>query len=152
MILAIDPDLRKSGVCILDAMGRISSLDSLTIVQLLQLVDDLPSETIYAIEDVNKVKAIYQRNQRENVNIGLKIAQSVGMVKAAGTLIAELIESKTGKPVILAPTGLGKQFKNDSALFKEITGYSRQTNEDKRDAYAIANWVFKNKERLVKPL
>ena len=148
MILSIDPDLRKSGVCILDAMGRISSLDSLTIVQLLQLVDDLPSDTIYAIEDVTKNKKVYGRNLKEYEKVAK--AQSVGMVKAAGTLIAELIESKTGKPIILAPTGLGKQFKNDSALFKEITGYSRQTNEDKRDAYAIANWVFKNRERLAK--
>ena len=151
MIIAIDPDLRKSGVCVMSDEGQIIQLESLSIVDLLELIDTLPKHnTIYAIEDVNKVKAIYQRNQRENVNVGLKIAQSVGMVKAAATLIAELIEAKTGKPIILAPTGLGKQFKNDSALFKEITGYSRQTNEDKRDAYAIAHWVFKNRERLVK--
>jgi hypothetical protein len=74
------------------------------------------------------------------------------MVKAAATLIAELIEYETGRKVILAPTGLGKQFKNDAKLFKEVTGYQGSTNEDKRDAYAIAHWVFKNRERLVKPL
>ena len=152
MIIAIDPDLRKSGVCTLDALGQIAALDSLTIVQLLQLVDDMPSDTLYAIEDVNKIKAIYQRNVRAKNAVGLKIAQSVGMVKATATLIAELIKAKTGRDVILAPVGLGKQFKNDAVLFKQITGYQRQTNEDKRDAYAIANWVFKHKERLVKPL
>jgi len=118
----------------------------------MQLVADMPKDTVYAIEDVNKVKAIYQRNIRAKNAVGLKIAQSVGMVKATATLIIEIIEDMTGRPVILAPVGLGKQFKNDAVLFKQVTGYQRQTNEDKRDAYAIANWVFKNQERLVKPL
>ena len=150
MIIAIDPDLRKSGVCAMNDCGVLFTLQSLTIAELLELVKELPPSTLYAIEDVNKIKAIYQRNQRENVNVGLKIAQSVGMVKATATLIAELIEYETGRKVILAPTGLGKQFKNDAKLFKELTGYQGTTNEDKRDAYAIANWVFKNRERLAK--
>ena len=149
MIIAIDPDLRKSGVCTLNALGQIAALDSLTIVQLLQLVDDMPKDTLYAIEDVNKIKAIYQRNMKGNNAVGLKIAQSVGMVKATATLIAELIKAKTGRDVILAPVGLGKQVKQNADLFKELTGYKHQTNEDKRDAWAIANWVFKHKERLV---
>ena len=152
MIIAIDPDMRKSGVCTLNALGQICALDSLTIVELMQLVADMPKDTVYAIEDVNKVKAIYQRNIRAKNAVGLKIAQSVGMVKATATLIIEIIEDMTGRPVILAPVGLGKQFKNDAVLFRQVTGYQRQTNEDKRDAYAIANWVFKNQERLVKPL
>jgi Holliday junction resolvasome RuvABC endonuclease subunit len=149
LIVGIDPDLRKSGVCTLNALGQICALDSLTIVELMKLVSDMP-DALYAIEDVNKVKAIYQRNIRAKNAVGLKIAQSVGMVKATATLIAELIEYETGRKVILAPTGLGKQFKNDAKLFKEVTGYQGSTNEDKRDAYAIAHWVFKNRGRLTK--
>ena len=104
----------------------------------------------FALEDVNKVKTIYARNRRDNAAVGLKIAQSVGMVKGAATLIEDLITGITGNSPILAPVGLGKQFKNDAKLFKELTGYQGSTNEDKRDAYAIARWVWVNRERLVK--
>jgi hypothetical protein len=72
------------------------------------------------------------------------------MVKGAATLIEDLITGITGNSPILAPVGLGKQFKNDAKLFKELTGYQGSTNEDKRDAYAIARWVWVNRERLVK--
>ena len=79
-------------------------------------------------------------------------AQSVGMVKASATLITEIITEMTGRAPILAPCGLGKQVKQNADLFKALTGYQKQTNEDKRDAWAIAYWVFKNSSRLVKPL
>ena len=149
MIIAIDPDLKKSGVCILDNNGEIATLESMSICDLLDLINVFDNAT-YALEDVNKVKTIYARNRRDNAAVGLKIAQSVGMVKGAATLIEDLITGITGNSPILAPVGLGKQFKNDAKLFKELTGYKGTTNEDKRDAYAIARWVWVNRERLVK--
>ena len=148
MIIAIDPDLKKSGVCVLNNGGEIVVLESMTIYYLLSLINK-NQEAIFALEDVNKVKTIYARNRRDNAAVGLKIAQSVGMVKGAATLIEDLITGITGNSPILAPVGLGKQFKNDAKLFKELTGYKGTTNEDKRDAYAIARWVWVNRERLV---
>ena len=149
MIIAIDPDLKKSGVCILDNNGEIATLESMSICDLLDLINVFDNAT-FALEDVNKVKTIYARNRRDNAAVGLKIAQSVGMVKGAATLIEDLITGITGNSPILALVGLGKQFKNDAKLFKELTGYQGSTNEDKRDAYAIARWVWVNRERLVK--
>jgi Holliday junction resolvasome RuvABC endonuclease subunit len=149
MIIAIDPDLKKSGVCVLGNSGEIGNLGSMSICDLLDLINVFKDAT-YALEDVNKVKTIYARNRRDNTAVGLKIAQSVGMVKGAATLIEDLITGITGNSPILAPVGLGKQFKNDAKLFKELTGYQGSTNEDKRDAYAIARWVWVNRERLVK--
>jgi Holliday junction resolvasome RuvABC endonuclease subunit len=119
------------------------------IYDLLKIIT-LYKNATFALEDVNKVKTIYARNRRDNAAVGLKIAQSVGMVKGAATLIEDLILGITKKRPILAPVGLGKQVKNNAVLFKQITGYKRTTNEDKRDAWAIAMWVFKNQERLVK--
>tara|TARA_R110000850_G_scaffold105926_13_gene217140 strand:- start:2022 stop:2471 length:450 start_codon:yes stop_codon:yes gene_type:complete len=148
VIIAIDPDLKKSGVCVLNNGGEIVVLESMTIYYLLSLINK-NQEAIFALEDVNKVKTIYARNRRDNAAVGLKIAQSVGMVKGAATLIEDLITGITGNSPILAPVGLGKQFKNDAKLFKELTGYKGTTNEDKRDAYAIARWVWVNRERLV---
>jgi Holliday junction resolvasome RuvABC endonuclease subunit len=149
VIIAIDPDLKKSGVCILNDDGEIVVLGSMPIYDLVEIITYYKSAT-YALEDVNKVKTIYARNRKNNVAVGLTVAQSVGMVKAAATLIESLITGITGNSPILAPVGLGKQFKNDAKLFKELTGYQGSTNEDKRDAYAIARWVWVNRERLVK--
>jgi Holliday junction resolvasome RuvABC endonuclease subunit len=149
VIIAIDPDLKKSGVCILNDDGEINFLLSMSICELLRIITVYEDAT-FALEDVNKVKTIYARNRRDNAAVGLKIAQSVGMVKGAATLIEDLITGITGNSPILAPVGLGKQFKNDAKLFKELTGYQGSTNEDKRDAYAIARWVWVNRERLVK--
>jgi Holliday junction resolvasome RuvABC endonuclease subunit len=149
MIIAIDPDLKKSGVCILNDDGEINFLLSMSICELLRIITVYEDAT-FALEDVNKVKTIYARNRRDNAAVGLKIAQSVGMVKGAATLIEDLITGITGNSPILAPVGLGKQFKNDAKLFKELTGYQGSTNEDKRDAYALARWVWVNRERLVK--
>jgi Holliday junction resolvasome RuvABC endonuclease subunit len=149
MIIAIDPDLKKSGVCILNNNGEINFLLSMSICELLRIITVYEDAT-FALEDVNKVKTIYARNRRDNASVGLKIAQSVGMVKGAATLIEDLITGITGNNPILAPVGLGKQFKNDAKLFKELTGYKGTTNEDKRDAYAVARWVWVNRERLVK--
>lgn len=145
LIVGIDPDMKKSGVCSLDLTGRIMTLDSLTIFELMEFIE-WNKDAVYAIEDVTKNKAIYGRGMKDYAKTAK--AQSVGMVKASATLITEIITEMTGRAPILAPCGLGKQVKQNADLFKEITGYQRQTNEDKRDAWAIANWVFKHKERL----
>ena len=153
IIIGIDPDTRKSGVCMIDSMGQIVTLESMNINQLIALVN-ANKTAVYAIEDVTKNKAVYPRNIKSTSpiareNIMKNIAQKVGMCKASAMIIEDVIQGITTKRPILAPCGLGKQVKNNAALFKQLTGYQRQTNEDKRDAWAIANWVFKNKERLV---
>jgi len=70
-----------------------------------------------------------------------RIAQNVGMVKAAATIIQDYIEHHGGK-VILVPPGIGKQTKNNAKLFAELTGYTGRTNEDTRDAYWIAKYAY----------
>lgn len=139
MIIAIDPDMKKPGVCFLDDDGDITHLCSMTIPDLIQQIHTF-KDADYVLEDVNKVKAIYASNRRANASVGLKIAQSVGMVKAAGTIICDLITDITGNPPELAPVGLGKQVKKNAKLFKELTGWQGKTNEDMRDAYAVAIW------------
>lgn len=139
IIIGIDPDLRKSGVCVLDSTGEIMILESQNINELIQLID-WNLDAVYAVEDVNKNKATFSRGRQSQAQIS-KIAQNVGMVKGAATLIVDIIEHKTGKKVLLAPLGLGKQVKNNAAMFRCLSGYQGQTNEDKRDAWAIAKWA-----------
>ena len=139
MITAIDPDLRKSGVCTLDENGEIIILKSMTMPELISHINN-NLESTYVVEDVNRIKAMYSRGKYTS---NTTIAQSVGKVKAAATILIELITHYTGKPPKLAPVGLGKQVKKNAVLFKEITGYKGKTNEDCRDAYMIARWAYK---------
>lgn len=141
IIIGIDPDLHKSGWCVLND-GKIFELESLDFFEILTRLEyykKLYPNATYAIEDVNKNKAVY--NRKTSKQAMLKIAQNVGQVKAACTLLAKAIEKYTGIPPVLVPPGIGKQVKNNAKLFNELTGYTKQTNEDKRDAWAIAKYV-----------
>jgi hypothetical protein len=139
-IIAIDPDLKKSGVAIIDKDGEIVKLESMGLPVLIGVIDRYKG-AIYAIEDVNKHGTVYRHNRKGGQAVQARIAQNIGMVKAAGSMIAELIEDTTGRPPILAPLGIGKQVKRSAKLFRELTGWQGRTNEDMRDAASIGRWV-----------
>lgn len=147
MIVGIDPDLHKSGVCVLNDDGSIVLLESMTISSLVDYITYYREGNFtYAIEDVNKIGAMYSSHKNKNPRIAANIAQKVGMVKGAATIIASLIEDMTGEPPIMAPVGLGKQVKKDAKLFNQLSGWTGKSNEDMRDAWAIAKWVHLNKK------
>jgi len=144
MITAIDPDLRKSGVCTLDENGEIRRIKSMSIIELIDYVDFYDCHT-YVIEDVNKIKAMYNRGAKTN---NTTIAQNVGMCKGAGTIITDIVTHYAERPPILAPVGLGKTVKNNTKLFKELSGWTKSSNEDMRDAWAIARWYFMQRSKV----
>jgi hypothetical protein len=137
-ITAIDPDLRKSGVCELNSNGDINILQAMNITDLIDYVRYFRDNT-YVIEDVNKIKAMYNRGAKTN---NTTIAQNVGMCKGAGTIITDIVTHYAERPPILAPVGLGKTVKNNTKLFNELSGWTKSSNEDMRDAWAIARWHF----------
>ena len=139
-IIGIDPDMRKSGVAVIHQDGSIVELQSMSIVELSVLAKDM-KRSVFAIEDVNKHGTIYQHNRKGSQGVQARIAQNVGMVKAAGSMIAELIEDATGRPPIMAPLGIGKQVKRSAKLFNQLTGWQGKSNEDTRDAACIGRWV-----------
>lgn len=140
-VIGIDPDMRKIGLCSMSD-GVIDVLVSENVSDFLDYVRyAVDVNTWFAIEDVNKVKTIYAKNRRSNVAVQARIAQNVGMVKAAGTILIDYIEHHGGE-VILVPPGIGKQTKKDAKLFAELTGYTGRTNEDTRDAYWIAKYAY----------
>ena len=55
IVLGIDPDVEKSGVCIIDS-GEITLLKSMRISELLETLNDLRIDAIVAIEDVEQRK------------------------------------------------------------------------------------------------
>ena len=140
-IIGIDPDMRKCGVCVYHD-GEIEMLVSEDVSQILHSIPDcIDKGEIFALENVNAIKTIYAKNRKGGQAVQSRIAQNVGMVKAAGTIIQDYIEHHGGK-VILVPPGIGKQTKNNAKLFAELTGYTGRTNEDTRDAYWIAKYAY----------
>lgn len=142
-VIGIDPDMKKPGIVRFDDSGF--DIDFFKPYDTAILIEDIPALAIqgyiFAIEDVNAVKTIYAKNRKGGQAVQSRIAQNVGMVKAAGTILIDYIEHHGGK-VILVPPGIGKQTKHNAKLFAELTGYKGKTNEDTRDAYWIAKYAY----------
>ena len=150
-IIGIDPDMRKPGIveCI-DGDFEIESYKKHTTSMLLEDMQIWCNRGyIFALENVNAIKTIYAKNRKGGQAVQSRIAQNVGMVKAAATIIHDYIEHHGGK-VILVPPGIGKQTKNNAKLFAELTGYTGRTNEDTRDAYWIAKYAYNQVKNGVK--
>jgi len=132
--------MRKCGVC--ERVGKEFTLESLITCN---LVGEIPMMVkqgyTFAVEDVNAINTIYARNRKGNQAVQSRIAQNVGMVKAAGTILVDYIEHHGGK-VVLVPPGIGKHTKKNAKLFAQLTGYTGRTNEDTRDAYWIAHYAY----------
>ncbi|HAT42375.1 MAG TPA: hypothetical protein DCS87_11755 [Rheinheimera sp.] len=139
MIIGIDPDLRKSGVAVVDC-GEIKELLSLDAVNLVLFCRErwVKDGATVAMEDPNYNKPIFDRPGL-NALARLKVAQNVGQVKAAATLLAEFIASH-GVPVEMVPPlmGYAKAAKKDADMFKRMTQWNGSSNEDQRDAALIA--------------
>jgi len=139
-VIGIDPDMRKCGVC--ERVGNEFTLESLPAYN---LISEIPmmvvQKYIFAVEDVSAINTIYARNRKGNQAVQSRIAQNVGMVKAAGTILVDYIEHHGGR-VVLVPPGIGKHTKKNAKLFAQLTGYTGRTNEDTRDAYWIAHYAY----------
>lgn len=142
-IIGIDPDMRKCGM--VHCVGGEFYIDLKPKYTTAMIIEDIPvwinNGYVFAIENVNAIKTIYAKNRKGGQAMQSRIAQNVGMVKAAATIIQDYIEHHGGK-VILVPPGVGKQTKNNAKLFAELTGYTGRTNEDTRDAYWIAKYAY----------
>ena len=142
-VIGIDPDMRKCGM--VHCVGGEFYIDLKPKYTTAMIIEDIPvwinNGYVFAIENVNAIKTIYAKNRKGGQAVQSRIAQNVGMVKAAATIIQDYIEHHGGK-VILVPPGIGKQTKNNAKLFAELTGYTGRTNEDTRDAYWIAKYAY----------
>lgn len=135
VIVGIDPDLEKSGVAVkwVDAL----SLNNLTFVELKDLIErDKPIIKKVVVEAgwLNE-KANFHNRPNQSKAAGERIAKNVGENHAVGKLIVQLVESM-GIPVQqLKPT----RSKLSSKDFNRITGWSKPSNQEQRDA-AMLVW------------
>jgi hypothetical protein len=140
-IIGIDPDSDKCGVCKIH--DKLMNAESVKIEELLLRVKMLAADGyVFAVENVEANKTTYPRGVPAKAHAA--IAQKVGMVKMAARVIIRTIEMHGGT-VILVPPGVGKQVKNNAKLFNELSGWTGRSNEDMRDAWAIAQYALNKK-------
>lgn len=144
--IAIDPDIEKCGVATM-INGKLTSLESMELLELLDGIQgnfkyrleqtiggDLANNVGYYVEDVELIKPTWAR-QNVNANTMLKIAQNVGMVKAAGRIIGQQFK-RCEIPFTLIPPlkGYLKRGKKDTEFFNRLMSWPGRSNADNRDA------------------
>lgn len=139
MIVGIDPDLKKSGVCFYKG-DRDFDLKSLSLFDLVDVIKEHP-DWIYCIEDVCSKSPTFPRNIKNAKSrraVEANISQKVGMVKAVATLIEEAVRRYADNEPVMVKPGINSTYKGNAELFNKATGWTGRSNEDTRDAWAIA--------------
>lgn len=137
--IGIDPDMRKPGVAIIQD-GVYTSIQSITNVELFALIEKHRglASVMWHVEDVNAVSPTYYRARHGAVSkqaVQDNISQKVGMVKALGTVIIDVLEYYACNYELVKPLrGSFKKAKHEAELFKKLTGWEGRTNQDSRDA------------------
>jgi hypothetical protein len=149
-IIAIDPDVDKSGVAELRTGNRLLGATSLTFPQLLEYLQFVKREiitaqglTVTVVVEAGWLNAISNYHTKADRK-GQRIARNVGSNQQVGKIIVEMcrhyeIPVETIKPLKKMWKGKdGKITHEELAVFTGITG---QTNQEERDAALIA-WVY----------
>lgn len=137
LVVGIDPDLKKSGVAVVSD-GKLQTLDVLKLLDLIEFISEHKHCAHFVIENVNHDKATYIR-PGTNKNVMQNISQKVGMVKAIGAVLEEILTDLGAEFTSMKPLrGSVKKAKNDAELFNRMTGWEGKSNQDKRDAALLA--------------
>ena len=131
--IGLDPDLQKSGVCFIDGK-TIIELSVLPFFALIEKIKATAAEypVMVVIEAgwLNKTKSYHAAI---NKSVAARIGANVGENHATGKLLEEAmifygIPYRTIKPT---------SAKWNADLFKKITGYTKRTNQEQRDALKL---------------
>jgi len=166
-IIAIDPDVTKSGVAFLEVENRLLELSSLTFPQLTDYLKFVRKKSVYSetttfMEGMEKPVTTIQKagkfivvveagwlNAVSNYHTaagrrGQRIAKNVGANHQAGKMIVEMcrhyeIPVTTIKP--LKKMWKGKDGKITQEEIASFTGITGRNNQEERDAALLA-WVY----------
>ena len=147
-IIAIDPDITKSGVATLDCTTRNIVVQSLPFPNLLkylqQAKEELQGLTV-VIESGWKINNNWHL-RHANIRTAASIGNSVGRNHAVGILLSEWLHFNGFNVIEQMP--LKKCWKgNDGKITAEelryFTHYDKRTNQDERDAILLA-WYTAN--------
>ncbi|MBP8005848.1 MAG: hypothetical protein KAZ18_02985 [Acinetobacter sp.] len=135
LIIGIDPDLDKSGVAVKSKNDmRLLNLNFVELKALIENECAVIKKVVVEAGWLNE-KANFHYRPNQTKSAGERIAKNVGENHATGKLITQLIESM-GIPVQLVKPTRSKLSSDD---FKRITGWSKRSNQEQRDA-AMLIW------------
>ena len=152
-IIAIDPDVDKSGIAVVNATKKIvekaGKIEIAELCEFFRLNADKRIKVIVEAGWLNvsnwhlQASCKYVRNPMARA---AKIGYSTGENHRVGKIIIEIaryfgIEVEEMKPLIKCWSGHDKKITAEE--IKAITGYSERTNQDVRDAILLA-WVGAN--------
>ena len=136
--VGIDPDLTKSGVCVIKQMPfekkEVLHLTTLPFFSTIELIKELAvgNEVMVVIEAgwLNN-KSNFHGNY--SANVSARIGKNVGENHAAGKLLAEAMEFYKIPYKLVRPT----TEKWNAEFFKKVTKLERRTNAEERDALKL---------------
>ncbi|PTY38568.1 hypothetical protein BGP77_11515 [Saccharospirillum sp. MSK14-1] len=153
-IVAIDPGTDASGV----AVFTNGKLTELTMMNLPTLVDYIQvTDAHYVIENVEANKFIYARNKHPSQSVTLKMAQSVGLVKATARHIMTFMtwHKKAYTPIKPTPDNWGTMdAEQGKRALQTMLGWTGESNKDTRSAAFFGNLYIRQLTRKarIKPV
>ena len=126
-VIAIDPDLNKSGVACL-FYGKLIAVDCLAIWDLFDYIDK-NKDALFLIEDSTLIKATWHRG-------GNGMAKNVGKNQAISRIIIDFCKARGVSYQAVKPSGWSNFFRN-AEDFMRRTGWDKSGNEDSRAAVAM---------------
>ena len=151
IIVGIDPDIDKSGVCVLDPKGRQVQA---TVASFPDLVSYFEKQSKQSDIDTTVVveaswmhnKTNWHMNPKDSKRVAAAKGYSVGQNHQTGKLICEMARCfglKVVEHVPLVKCWKGKDGKITADELQQITGLIGRTNQESRDAALLA-WCYAN--------
>lgn len=133
-IIGIDPDVDKSGVCIVNEMLQIERLTTMDLVDLFVLIEGMRDYDIRVIVEAGWMnKTNFHVRGMDSVWKSAKIGSHVGANHEIGRQIIKFCEKRGIEYHAIKPKG----HKMNALDFKRISGWTKRTNQEMRDAYKI---------------
>ena len=134
-IIGIDPDVDKSGVCIVNNMLQIERLTTMDLVDLFVLIESMSDcrDIKVIVEAGWKNKTNFHVGAMDNAWKSAKIGSHVGANHEIGRQIIKFCEKVGIECHAITPRG----HKMNAIDFKNRSGWTKRTNQEMRDAYKI---------------
>lgn len=137
VFVGVDPDVDKSGYCLVDDKFKIEKITTLDlmdlIVELTALQATIDGSVIVFVEAGWKNKTNFHVGAMDNAWKSAKIGSHVGANHEIGRQIIKFCEKAGIECHAITPRG----HKMSALDFKRISGWTKRTNQEMRDAYKI---------------
>jgi hypothetical protein len=149
VIIAIDPDVTKSGVCMLQPKTRDLKFDALdfpNVLELIRTTKDLtePGKLVVVVEAGWMNKSNWHLLQYDSNAQAARKGYDVGRNHETGHKIVEVCKAlgiRVVEHIPLVKRWRGKDGKITHEELAYFTGITKRTNQDERDAILLA-WNF----------